>query len=342
MGKLNLNEFLRYGLSGFVALFTLALTDPQTPVWLYSDHITSPAFFVSGFALLIGIFIYSFHRVILYPIIYRILLHIIHKFEWNVRFVFPWSFSNQELELDVKRSEKRNKKPNFYETGFNEWFSRIHFLYCSAWAIFITLVYGYLFNTCESISEKHLLFSVLGLLIFFMALVDDIHAMKLEKELLKNKQALSSLSQNLLTALWCIACTTLLFLLGFYISRFLKSDYGTFTGAAVWIIGTIVCAFLGKIFIPALRDPRETKQTWIWQSLRILIAVISLISGILISLIINIILIIFIQSLFPTLLVGWSEILITVAVLSSQIVAGIVFCVVLCQTMEKAFGIPPE
>jgi uncharacterized protein involved in cysteine biosynthesis len=187
MEKLRLNEYLRYGLSGAVALLTLVLTYPQTASWLSIDSKLAQAFIVVGLILLIGILIYSVHRAILYPIIYRIMLTKIHGFEWKSLSLLPWKFSSDEIELDVKRSNKRCEEKNPYKTGFDEWFSRIHFLYCSAWAILISLILGYVIKPCAALSKTALLIFVLVcLLAFISALFDDIHAMKVEKEVLNN------------------------------------------------------------------------------------------------------------------------------------------------------------
>lgn len=187
MEKLRLNEYLRYGLSGAVALLTLVLTYPQTAAWLSIDINLAQASVVAGLILLIGILIYSIHRSIVYPLIYRRLLIKVHGFERNSLSLRPWKFSTHEIELDVKRSKKRCEENNPYTNGFNEWFSRIHFLYCSAWAIFISLILGYFIKPSAGLSKTALLiFMLVCPLTFILALFDDIHAMKVEKEVLNN------------------------------------------------------------------------------------------------------------------------------------------------------------
>jgi len=189
MEKLGLNEYLRYGLSGAIALLTLVLTYPQTASsWLSIDSELAQATIVAGLILLIGILIYSVHRIILYPIIYRIILKIIYGFEWKCSYLLPWKLSKDEIELDVKRSNKRCEDKNPYKNGFNEWFSRIHFLYCSTWAILITLIFGFFINPCDALSKKALhIFLIVGSLTLLLALFDDVHAMKVEKEILNNQ-----------------------------------------------------------------------------------------------------------------------------------------------------------
>jgi len=189
MKNFRLNEYLRYGLSGAVVLLTLGFTYPQTASWLCIDSKLAQASIVAGLMLLIGILIYSVHRVILYPIIYRIMLNKIHGFEWEYSYLFPWKFADHEIELDVKRTKKSCEDNNPYENGFDEWFSRIHFLYCSTWAVFGSLIFAYIIIPWDALSKKAFLsLLIFGLLTFFLALFDDIHAMKIEKVIL-NKQS---------------------------------------------------------------------------------------------------------------------------------------------------------
>jgi len=90
------------------------------------------------------------------------------------------------MTLEVKRVEMRMRERNPYENQFNEWFSRIHFLYCSAWAIIFTLLFILALGDrvfCGESSRK-LPFLFLGCLLLFIAFLEDIHAMKVEKRTL--------------------------------------------------------------------------------------------------------------------------------------------------------------
>ena len=89
MEKLTIDQYLRYGISGAIALITLALTYPQTVSFLSFDSKLAQATIVAGLILPIGIFIYSVHRAIFYPIIYRIMLKKIHGFTWKRSFLLP-------------------------------------------------------------------------------------------------------------------------------------------------------------------------------------------------------------------------------------------------------------
>jgi hypothetical protein len=189
MERFGLNQYLRYGLSGTVFLLTLIFIHLQT-AYCFSLSIYSKftqASIVAGLILLllIGISIYTIHRSIIYPLIYRYLLIKVHGFKRNSLSFCPFKFSPGEIELDVKRLKRRCEENNPYTVGLNEWFSRIHFLYCSGWAIIIGLILGYVIKFCAGLSKTALLILILGCL-WALAYLDDKHVMKVEKEVLNN------------------------------------------------------------------------------------------------------------------------------------------------------------
>ena len=97
-----------------------------------------------------------------------------------------------------------------------------------------------------------------------------------------------------LTILWFLVWTSLLCFTGVKIALLTNALFG----AIIWIFGSTIISFIGKIFIPALRAPGETKQTWILQSIHVLIAAGTL----LISLFVNKFTIYYLPDIFFT---GW-------------------------------------
>ena len=67
------------------------------------------------------------------------------------------------------------------------------------------------------------------------------------------------LNNTALTVLWCFMWMGILFVIGVL----LAFQTNAFIGSLIWIVGSVVLAFLGKIYVPALRAPEETKETWI-------------------------------------------------------------------------------
>ena len=141
------------------------------------------------------------------------------------------------------------------------------------------------------------------------------------------------LGHNTLTILWCFAWMGILFAAGLA----LAFRTNAWLGSIVWIVGSVVFAFLGKIHVPVLRAPGETKQSWIWQSLRVLIAAIALVPTGVASLWMNTHIV---DRLPDGFFVGWWGMPIAIVGAALQLALICALFVVICSALERMLRIP--
>ena len=144
MDKLKINDLLRYAFSGGISLLTLVLLySPNLTLLTATDKIVD-ATFIGVLSLLAGSLIYSLHRALIYPLIYRLLIILLSlgkKYTFDWRMLVPWRPTALDLRLDTDRW-KRRKDPASLQTELTEWASQIHFLYTTSWAIIVASYIG--------------------------------------------------------------------------------------------------------------------------------------------------------------------------------------------------------
>jgi hypothetical protein len=182
MDKLKLEQYIRYFFSGAIVFPTLFFSYPQTfNLFLEKFKGINYSLTITALSLLIEIFIYStIHRAIMSNIMDVILFKGIYGFKW-------WQFKTTwEKIKDVryKRVLARAQENDLYEGTLNEWFARIHFMYCSYYLILLTLFFGnFLDSNKNNFSFK--LFLFIGIFCAVCAIWEDYLAIKFDKKILE-------------------------------------------------------------------------------------------------------------------------------------------------------------
>jgi hypothetical protein len=171
MGNLTFQQIFRYALPGGITLLILlgVYDAPRSESGGHLDVSSiGGAAVLSGVALVVGGLIYTLHRAIAYPLIYRVLLLAgslrvdRHKSRaWNI--LWP---SDEELERDIRRFRDRTKEDSA-ASGLSEWGTQIHYIYCSGWAILVGHLIGSLLGWATRSSLCRL--SIWLLVVFFAA-----------------------------------------------------------------------------------------------------------------------------------------------------------------------------
>jgi hypothetical protein len=90
--------------------------------------------------------IYSFHRAIVFPLllfpIALTLPALFGGYKFDRKIWMPFRVSDIEQQLDADRFELRERKDVLFDV-WSEWAAQVHFLYCSAQAIFLALAVGH-------------------------------------------------------------------------------------------------------------------------------------------------------------------------------------------------------
>ena len=85
MKNLKLSELLRYSLAGGIALFVIILVNPKALTNVVPDGDFLKSTIGAALVMILGSLIYSVHRAILYPIIYRCFLIGFALLTWTAR-----------------------------------------------------------------------------------------------------------------------------------------------------------------------------------------------------------------------------------------------------------------
>ena len=173
MEKLNINELMRYGFAGGIALLVqvVAFWDPlrilaELPKTFFGTTI------IFGIILLLGSLIYALHRAVLYNLFYLLLVR------WK------WGKGTSSRTLDFQRWE-RYRDDSSLQHNFREWASQIHYLYCASWAVGGSLLVGGLAGWT---STRHWLAPwILAAGLFVVSLVHHIRYTSYERELPKKQ-----------------------------------------------------------------------------------------------------------------------------------------------------------
>jgi len=147
--ELKLQELLRYALSGGVGLAAFAAAFPSVRLKIAGLEKLAEAALILGVALVLGSFIYSIHRALVYPLLYRFCLIVlvafhVHRFE--TRLLLPYIPAPLEVRLDFSRWKR---EAHWATSGISEWGAQIHFLYCSAWSILAMVGLGKLLGSAD-------------------------------------------------------------------------------------------------------------------------------------------------------------------------------------------------
>lgn len=143
MQQLNIEELLRYGIAGVFA-FMAPLIMFQSFKLPLSTTSVGPAGILAAVALAIGALVYAFHRAILYPLLYRLVvcvLCVFRVYRFDNLMLFPLLPTNLDLSLDFLRW-KRAKEENFAQSSLSHWGAQVHFLYCSSWSVLFVRWFG--------------------------------------------------------------------------------------------------------------------------------------------------------------------------------------------------------
>lgn len=147
--QLNFNEYLRYLFAGAIGVLGyLYFNYDFNKLFNLDKSIFTESSILILISLVFGSLLYSLHRALLYPLVLRINLFIYYKTSGRSNFPIPkpkprwyWCFRQDLLlNLDFNRWKQRKKEKSF-SIFMNDWFSQIHFLYCSVWALTFVIVF---------------------------------------------------------------------------------------------------------------------------------------------------------------------------------------------------------
>lgn len=129
MKELNLNELLSYGFAGavFLAFLLLAYSEPGSVV-AGEAHVALVTAGLIAVGLTTGCVIYSLHRAIPYPVFYWIFAKL------NGR-------GDKTIDMDINRW-RNLQRADALQSRMGEWGAQVHFLYCLAWAGFLSICLG--------------------------------------------------------------------------------------------------------------------------------------------------------------------------------------------------------
>jgi hypothetical protein len=142
--QLNYNEYLRYTFAGGVGILSFLYLNPKYFDNLFQSEGIKDSLFLILSALIIGSFIYAFHRAIIYPIIYKInlfILTIFRQLNFDLGLLQPFTSSKLERDMDFRRWKQR-QNPKSFAKELLDWSAQIHFLYCCVIAIFIVKLFS--------------------------------------------------------------------------------------------------------------------------------------------------------------------------------------------------------
>ena len=184
MENLKLNELLRYAFPGVIAVLVLFATRPDALGLLSAYSKFTQAAILGGFILIVGSTIYSLHRALTYPLIYRFILIFfslsrIYPFDRDL--LVPFKPCKLELDLTFERWRREQNQTSF-QGKMREWGSEVHFLYCTTWAILITLKLGHAISNRTNENAFQIL-TWLAILSLLGALVQDLRSMYIEKKI---------------------------------------------------------------------------------------------------------------------------------------------------------------
>jgi hypothetical protein len=135
MERLPLRDFVRYVLSGAVALFALALSYPTEARCLWDQLTGAQVAAVAAALPVVGLIIYHAHRALLHPVMLRLVVifywKALRRQRMETRDMF-WPFWPTALEMGLIRLRWAGIVA---PEPADRWASQVHALYCSAWAI---------------------------------------------------------------------------------------------------------------------------------------------------------------------------------------------------------------
>lgn len=197
MKDLTLDELLRYVFAGGIALLTLYFSHRGA----FENRGSGNAFFdtsvLGAVALIVGSLIYSLHRALLYPLVYRVLTWLLYvrkkkRSERHGLKCCPYTPTELEFNLDIE-GWKRNQNEKSMQKNLNSWATQVHFLFCSTWAVVVGLFVGWIAMG----KPAHLIpLAVLTCLTAVAACVHDWRFLYLESEIQRDEPSSSGRSRD--------------------------------------------------------------------------------------------------------------------------------------------------
>jgi len=154
--QLKLEELLRYSFAGAIGLFALVLCFGGLAALATTEPEITQASILDGVALALGALIYTAHRAVVYPLIYRLILVVLglcSVYRFDKFLLVPFVPRPLEVRLDFLRW-KRAKDENYAQPRLAEWGAQVHFLYCSSWAVLLALEFGKHITTLAPTSSE--------------------------------------------------------------------------------------------------------------------------------------------------------------------------------------------
>lgn len=173
MEKLNfdINQLLRFLLSGAWAIICFYIVYPVEVENISEKNGTALVIV----ALVIGCIIYSVHRAVIYPNLFKFLcliLSIFRKMKWDFGFIIPFIPTNTEITENFARWERRGKEKSFSKSHIIEWGSQVHFLFCSAFASLCAILFS---NSIGNYSIKgHCYLKIIFWILFSSGIINNI------------------------------------------------------------------------------------------------------------------------------------------------------------------------
>lgn len=154
MGTFSLGNLLRYALAGGLFMLSYATASvinnrehclPDPPLLpdplnnLLRGDVLADAGLILGTVLLFGSLIYVVHRAAVYPVLYRL-----------VGWLWPpenrgrgWRYVCLEMDYTTSVTRWRALDQKHVVSHLREWNDQVHFLYCSTWALLLTVWLNY-------------------------------------------------------------------------------------------------------------------------------------------------------------------------------------------------------
>lgn len=150
MVSFNFDQLLRYALSGCLAVFSFFYASPKALATVEAFAGPKDSTLVIAGTIAIGILIYTLHRAVLYPLLYRAMIFIVHKgrYQLSMATMFSPRPLDAELHLDIDRWRSR-KSMKSVRDNLTEWGSQVHLLYCCTWSSLIGKTSAHFFATAS-------------------------------------------------------------------------------------------------------------------------------------------------------------------------------------------------
>jgi hypothetical protein len=143
MKELELNNWLRYFLTGAIFVIITIYFISESDKWsliFFTDNFNNVEKGLSfiTLSLIVGSVLYVIHRASIYPIIRRLFYIGFAICSKNVHFNWDLLCPIRPAKLEIKYDKERWKESPKYKK-LSEWGSQVHFLYCLAWILLLSI-----------------------------------------------------------------------------------------------------------------------------------------------------------------------------------------------------------